>query len=167
MASATAFYPAITAASDSTGLDWWLLYSVIEHGSGFDPDAEPEHGALGLMQLAPSDFPNWSPLDLLEPGVNVRLGTVRLSQCISVWALERHDEAVKLGLASYKTAPAFVLAAQYAAQQRGYDPYRWDMVEPLLKTDGDGVRDYVSAIWRRYAARRGAPLPLTRVGAAA
>ena len=175
MASAADFYKLILDAAEATGLDWWLIYGVIEQESNFDPAAESECGALGLMQLMPATFPAWPRTSLLDPANNIKLGAQHLRECIAIWKLEPPDEKIKFGLASYNGGPGYVLAAQYAAQLAGEDTARWAAVEPFLaavqvagkRCDAEQIRDYVAAIWRRYAARRGAPVPQASTGAAA
>lgn len=175
MANAADFYPMITTAAAATGLDWWLIYGVIEQESNFDPAAESACGALGLMQLMPATFPAWSRTSLLDPANNVKLGAQHLRECIAIWKLEPPDERIKLGLASYNGGPGYVLAAQMAAHVAGEDTTRWATVEPFLagvtvggkRCDVEQIRGYVAAIWRRYAARRGAPIPRAQAEAAA
>lgn len=87
------FYPLITGAAAATGLDWWLLYGVIEQESGFDPRAESGCGALGLMQLMPESFPAWSRSSLLEPASNVRLGADASTDRVRYYDLYESDLA--------------------------------------------------------------------------
>ncbi|HUX66402.1 MAG TPA: transglycosylase SLT domain-containing protein [Terriglobales bacterium] len=168
-------YPLIAAAAQRTGLDWWLIYGVIEQESGFDPASESNCGALGLMQLMPSSFPAFTRTALLDPATNVKLGAEHLRECIGIWRLETADEAVKFGLASYNGGPGYVLAAQHQAALAGEDQSQWAVVEPFLnlaevngkRPDVEQIRAYVARIWRRYAARRGAPVPTAQGTAAA
>lgn len=163
----TEFYPLLAHATTRTGLDWWLIYGVIEQESGFDPDCESCAGALGLMQLMPSTFPAWSRTTLLDPANNVKLGSEFLKECIGIWRLESPDEAVKFGLASYNGGSGYALAAQRQAALAGADPAQWAAVAPFLTTvevggkrpDVEQITGYVAGIWRRYLARRGSPIP--------
>lgn len=165
---ASEYYPLIAAAAARTGLDWWLLYGVIEQESAFDPDSESGCGALGLMQLMPSSFPAWSRTSLLDPANNVKLGAEFLRECIGVWKQEAPDEAVKFGLASYNGGSGYILAAQAAAARSGVDAHRWDAVRQFLpgvvvrgkRPDVEQITGYVARIWSRYAARRGWPIPM-------
>jgi soluble lytic murein transglycosylase-like protein len=175
MANASECYPLISAAAQATGLDWWLIYGVIEQESSFDPAAESACGALGLMQLMPATFPAWSRTSLLDPGNNVKLGAQHLRECIDIWKLEPPDERIKFGLASYNGGPGYILAAQMAAHVARKGTTHWAIVEPFLDgvtvagkhCDAEQIRGYVAAIWRRYAARRGAPIPRAQAEAAA
>lgn len=161
------FYPLITAAAEANGLNWWLLYGVIEQESSFDPNAISSCGALGLMQLMPASFPAWARTSLLDPHNNVKLGASFLRQCIAMWTEESPDEAIQFGLASYNGGSGYVLAAQALAQRDGLSGHRWAEVAQQLPfavchgkhCDADQMRDYVAAIWAKYAARRIAPPP--------
>ena len=42
--------------SDEYGLESSLVYAVIRTESGFDPDAQSDAGACGIMQMMPSSF---------------------------------------------------------------------------------------------------------------
>jgi soluble lytic murein transglycosylase-like protein len=168
------FYPLITTAAERTGLDWWLLYGVIEQESNFEPASESGCGALGLMQLMPASFPAWTRTSLLDPVNNVKLGAEHLRECIGMWKREAPDEAIKFGLASYNGGPGYVLAAQRLTAEAGGDEHSWAEVAPGLEVvecggkrpDYGQMQEYVAAIWRRYAARRGSPVPTAQAGAA-
>lgn len=175
MEGAERYYPLITVAAERTGLDWWLLYGVIEQESGFDPACESGCGALGLMQLMPATFPALARTSLLDPANNVKLGAEHLRECIGMWKQETPDEAIKFGLACYNGGPGYVLAAQRLTAEAGGDEHSWAEVAPGLEVvecagkrpDYRQMQDYVAIIWRRFAARRGSPIPATGAGVAA
>lgn len=157
----------ISAASQRTGLDGWLIYGVIEQESGFDPQAESGCGAIGLMQLMPGSFPEWTRAELFEPELNVRLGTEFLRECIAMWRRETAEEAIRFGLASYNGGCGYVLRAQELAGAAGADTGQWNAVEPWLsqaevngkRPDVEQISGYVRTIWGKYAERRGRPIP--------
>lgn len=167
MAGAADYYPLITAAAARTGLEWWLIYGVMEQESGFDPASESSCGALGLMQLMPATFPAFSRTALLDPATNVKLGAEHLAECIAMWREEEPDERIQFGLASYNGGPGYVLEAQRQALAAGHDGSRWDEVAAFIPTamvDGklpDAVQiwDYVATIWSKFCARRSQPAP--------
>lgn len=88
------FYPmqysaTVESCSESFGVDSDLVYAVIRTESGFDPNAESEVGARGLMQIMPDTF-QWlqgklepdaelSADSLYDPQVNIRYGVYYLS----------------------------------------------------------------------------------------
>lgn len=160
-------YSLIALAAARTGLDWWLIYGVIEQESGFDPKSESSCGALGLMQLMPATFPAWSRTALLDAANNVKLGSEFLRECISMWSQESADERVRFGLASYNGGCGYVLEAQRQAAARGEDSHAWEAVADHIPTaivdgklpDALQIWDYVDRIWTRYEKRRATPVP--------
>jgi soluble lytic murein transglycosylase len=79
----------VEAAALDQGLppDW--LYAVIRQESAFDPDIASHAGAIGLMQLMPptarevaqkTGRPKPERLDLIDPALNVALGSAYLAQ---------------------------------------------------------------------------------------
>jgi soluble lytic murein transglycosylase-like protein len=167
MASAAEIYGLIGQEAARTKLPWWLIYGVIEQESGFDPRAESGCGAVGLMQLMPASFPECAVAELFEPVRNVRLGSEFLRECIGIWKRETADEAVKFGLASYNGGCGYVLRAQELAGAAGGDQSQWAAVEPWLaqaevngkRPDVEQISGYVRAIWSKFEARRGRPIP--------
>lgn len=80
---------AVKQYSSRFDVDSSLVYAVIRTESGFDPEAESEVGALGLMQIMPDTFiwlqgklePDADlPADsLYDPQTNIRYGVYYLS----------------------------------------------------------------------------------------
>ncbi len=93
----------IQSAAKRHRIDSLLLASIMEAESGFNPYAISPQGALGLMQVMPATASPHSVEDLLEPAVNIEVGTryfVRL--------LNEFDGDVTLALASYNAGPGMV-----------------------------------------------------------
>lgn len=78
----------VDAACEEKNLDRALVYAIIRTESGFNPDAQSNVGARGLMQMMPDAY-DWvhmrmgreSELDyeqLYDPAVNVEYGTEML-----------------------------------------------------------------------------------------
>ena len=74
---------AVEKYSSEYGVDKTLVLAVIKTESSFDPNAESEAGALGLMQLLPDTF-DWLQTktgekletnELLKPEVSIKYGT--------------------------------------------------------------------------------------------
>ena len=78
----------ISAASLEFDVPEYIIYATIKVESDFDPEAESNAGARGLMQMLPSTF-EWltdeklgehlSPRALYTPEVSIRYGTYYLS----------------------------------------------------------------------------------------
>ena len=66
-----------------------------------NPDAESYGGALGLFQLLPSTFKDYTRQELLDPATNISLGISYLSG-----QLNENDGNFRAALASYNGGPA-------------------------------------------------------------
>jgi len=62
-------------------VDPFVVMKVIKVESGYNQSAVGKHGELGLMQLLPSSFPEYTREQLLNPKNNIRLGIKYLSEC--------------------------------------------------------------------------------------
>lgn len=103
------FADEVEAAADEFDIDVSLIYAVMRQESLYRPDAESSAGARGLMQLTPStarnivatfdDVPGGN-FDLLDPALNIRLGTAELARL-----LERYDGHIVPALAAYNAGP--------------------------------------------------------------
>lgn len=95
------------------GLDENQVYAIIRTESGFDPAAESNVGARGLMQITEETF-SWikskiapdEPVtfdDLYDPEVNVRFGTYLLKVC-----LDRYGGDLSTAAAAYHSGMGMV-----------------------------------------------------------
>jgi len=100
----------ISAAEQDHGVDWALIAAVIQVESGFSPQVVSKKGAVGLMQIMP-ETAQWVGArlgeqvdreDLLDPEVNIHLGTYYLRYLLDRFASE------ELALAAYNGGPANV-----------------------------------------------------------
>ena len=87
-------------------IDPYILYSIIRTESNFNPQAESNVGARGLMQITEITF-DWiktkiapdEPLtfdDLYDPEVNIRFGSYFIS-----YRLQRYDDDLATAAAAY------------------------------------------------------------------
>ena len=109
-------------------IDPYILYSIIRTESNFNPQAESNVGARGLMQITEITF-DWiktkiapdEPLtfdDLYDPEVNIRFGSYFISYC-----LQRYDDDLATAAAAYHSGlgtvdtlhPGFHPVSQYRA----------------------------------------------------
>lgn len=84
-------------------VDGLLLASIMEAESGFNPYAISPQGALGLMQVMPETAGFHSVEDLLEPAVNIELGSRYIARL-----LDEFGGDLTLALAGYNAGPAAV-----------------------------------------------------------
>jgi soluble lytic murein transglycosylase-like protein len=107
-------YDAIIAeASSEYGVDPELVRAVIRAESQFDPTAQSQAGAKGLMQLMPILSKELGVKDPFNPRENIFGGVKYLSKL-----LDRHDGNVTLALASYNAGPRNV------ARYKGVPPFK-------------------------------------------
>lgn len=85
--------------SDEYGLEPSLVYAVIRTESGFDPDAQSDAGACGIMQMMPSSFEwlqqkrgtegEYTTEDLFNPDVCIDYGCYLLKYFYDYYGDER------------------------------------------------------------------------------
>lgn len=85
--------------SDEYGLEPSLVYAVIRTESGFDPDAQSDAGACGIMQMMPSSFEwlqqkrgtegKYTTEDLFNPEVCIDYGCYLLKYFYDYYGDER------------------------------------------------------------------------------
>lgn len=88
------------------GLDVLFVMAVIEAESGFDPDATSSVGAMGLMQLMPSNAKRFGLDDPYDPEQNITGGCMLLAQL-----MERYEGDVAVVLAAYSAGDVHVTKA--------------------------------------------------------
>ena len=84
-------------------VDEYLIYAIIKAESNFEPKAESHRGAKGLMQLMYSTAEdiakrinvNLNEENILEPDINIKLGTKYISMLIQKY------NNINLALAAY------------------------------------------------------------------
>jgi len=135
------FRSIVLARSQETGLDPAYVFGLIRQESRFIPDARSNVGAAGLMQLMPTTARwvarklalDYKPDQIIDPTVNVRLGTGYL----------------KLVLEDFSGSQAMAAAAYNAGPSR---PRRWregPSVEPAIWAENipfNETRDYVRKV---------------------
>ena len=97
--------------AEEYGVDKYLVYAIIKCESNFNPNAQSDVGALGLMQLTEETF-LWAgeqvysaPIDaalITEPETNIRCGVWYISY------LQKHFSGEKEVIAAYNAGPTKV-----------------------------------------------------------
>jgi soluble lytic murein transglycosylase len=138
------------ARAPDARLDPWFVAALMREESGFRPDAESVTGALGLLQLMPdtarrlaagAGIAGFAPAQLLDPALNIRLGTLLLEQLAA--RFDGRPEAI---------AAAYNAGADPVAAWRAVpipDPAEWVETIPY-----DETRGYVKRIVRSLAVYR-------------
>jgi soluble lytic murein transglycosylase len=147
-----AWWDTIKTESAKNGLDPYLVASLIRQESEFNPSVISYANAYGLMQIEPSvgkslakqeGISGFQTYQLLNPDVNIRLGTRYLRQ-----TLDHFGGVQEYALAAYNAGDSRVVDWQAAGPYRGMDEF----VESIPFTQ---TRDYVQAILRNEEIYRG------------
>lgn len=93
----------IRIAAERHGVDGLLIAAIVEAESSFDPCAISHRGAIGLMQVMPSNAGSLQLDQLTEPESNIELGTRYLRHL-----LELYEGNLELTLAAYNAGPGNV-----------------------------------------------------------
>ena len=145
------YWETIKAESAKNNLDPYLVASLIRQESEFNPSAISYANAYGLMQLLPSSgralareegIRNFQTYQLLNPEMNIRLGTRYLRQM-----LDRFGGVQEYALAAYNAGDSRVADWETAGPYHGMDEF----VESIPFTQ---TRDYVEAILRNIETYR-------------
>jgi soluble lytic murein transglycosylase-like protein/tetratricopeptide (TPR) repeat protein len=87
------YWDLVEPAATRNSLDPYLVLALIHQESLFNPKARSGSDARGLMQLLPTTADKWAPdagvggqeLDLYDPSLSVRIGTVYLRNLLSMF----------------------------------------------------------------------------------
>ncbi|HEY6334118.1 MAG TPA: lytic transglycosylase domain-containing protein [Blastocatellia bacterium] len=121
----------ILEAASRYNLDPYLILSVMNQESGYNPSAVSPKGASGLMQLMPETAVRFGVRNIFDPRENVMAGASYLR-----WLLDRFGD-VRLALAGYN-------AGEGAVESYG------NRIPPFQET-----QNYVQIIYTRYTRLRG------------
>jgi soluble lytic murein transglycosylase len=139
------YWSELVANSGENGLDPYLVASLIRQESEFNAGAVSRANAYGLMQLLPSvgkslakreKMKGFTAAQLLNPSVNLRLGTINLRQ-----VLDRFGGQQEYALAAYNAGDTPVRQWMSNGDYKDIAEY----VESIPYTE---TREYVQAILR-------------------
>jgi soluble lytic murein transglycosylase len=139
------YWSELVANSGENGLDPYLVASLIRQESEFNAGAVSRANAYGLMQLLPSvgkslakkqKMKGFTTAQLLNPSVNLRLGTINLRQ-----VLDRFGGQQEYALAAYNAGDTPV------RQWMSSEDYK-DIAEYVESIPYTETREYVQAILR-------------------
>jgi soluble lytic murein transglycosylase-like protein len=110
------FLQMIGEVAATQGQDASLIKAIVHVESGFDARAVSPKGAMGLMQLMPATAQQLglddAPLRLLDPAVNLRVGSQHLARLLRLF-----PQRLDLALAAYNAGEGAVL------KHAGIPPY--------------------------------------------
>jgi soluble lytic murein transglycosylase len=120
------FQDLIHTAAEESGIAASLIKAVIKAESNFNPQAVSKKGALGLMQIMPSNLKSLNVRDPFDPGQNIMAGARYLKKMIN-----RFDGKLHLALAAYNAGPDTV--------------ERYQRIPPIQETE-----NYVRRVLKYY-----------------
>jgi len=114
----------IREVSETHGLDWILVSSLIFEESRFDPDARSSAGAVGLMQLLPR-FARVDSAALHDPETNIRAGVAHLADIRRSYHYLDDADRWYFTLATYHAGFGHMNDARRLAMDAELDPNTW------------------------------------------
>jgi soluble lytic murein transglycosylase-like protein len=101
-----AFEPFILEASLASRLPAELIHAVIRAESNYNPRAQSDKGAQGLMQLMPATAKRFGSINSLDPRDNILTGSRYLR-----WLMDYFDQNIELAVAAYNAGEGAVVKA--------------------------------------------------------
>ena len=131
LTSISAYDDIVKKNAAESGWDWRLLSAIIYHESRFHNESCSIRGAIGLMQILDDRF---SVDTLLDPAVNIALGTGKLTRMANMFSETAADslELLKFVLAAYNAGQGSILRCVKAAEDLGVDPSYWDNLVSIM-----------------------------------
>ncbi len=138
------YKPIIKKYAKRYGFDWRLIVAQIVQESGFKEKARSRVGAKGLMQIMPGTAKEIGrelefEYIMKRPRENITAGIYHLYKQYRLFPEARHEERLKLSLASYNCGAGHVFDAQKIAEYYQRPSNYWGEVKPYLamlkKTD--------------------------------
>lgn len=141
----------VTYYADKYDIDPLMLYAFIRTESNFDPMADSDAGARGLMQITEVTF-DWikskiAPTedltfeDLYDPETNIRFGSYFVSYC-----LLRYQDDLATAAAAYHSGWGIVddllAQAQYSADGKTLDHYPYPQMRLYVKKITSSYQHY-------------------------
>lgn len=142
----------VTYYADKYGIDPFMLYAFIRTESNFNPMAESDAGARGLMQITEVTF-DWikskiAPTedltfeDLYDPETNIRFGSYFVSYC-----LLRYQNDLATAAAAYHsglgTVDGLLSQAEYSDDGQTLDHYPYPQMRLYVKKITDSYQRYL------------------------
>ncbi|WP_158677917.1 MULTISPECIES: lytic transglycosylase domain-containing protein [unclassified Pseudoalteromonas] len=98
------YHQHLVAAAKENGIDLALLKAIVHAESNFNPKAESNRGAKGLMQLMPLLIKEFNINDPFDPAENIAAGSAYFAHL-----LKRFKGNAKLAAAAYNAGPSRVV----------------------------------------------------------
>jgi membrane-bound lytic murein transglycosylase F len=130
------FKKIVQRAAEKNNLDWRLIAAQMYQESQFDPGAQSDAGAFGLMQLTSSTAESLKIGNVLNPEQNIAAGVRYLRRLYDHFSGIPEEDRLFTALAAYNAGIGHILDARNLARKLKLSPDKWtSMVEvlPLLQ----------------------------------
>ena len=132
--------------AEGIGWDWRLVAAVVYHESRFHEQAQSGKGAVGLMQIRSTRYPQE---ELLIPERNLQVGTRYLKKLQGMFPAASPLENIKFTLAAYNLGEGRLGQLISRAREKGLNPDYWDSVGSQLPK-GHHTLSYVENVLNTY-----------------
>jgi membrane-bound lytic murein transglycosylase F len=127
------YQPLFMETATQTGIDWRLLAAIGYQESKWNPGAQSEDGALGLMMLTPSTAEAMGITNRSDPRQNISAGARYFADLrTKIPERIREPDRTWLTLAAYNVGFGHLEDARVIAQGRGLNPDSWQDVRQQL-----------------------------------
>jgi membrane-bound lytic murein transglycosylase F len=126
-------------ASQQTGVDWRLLAAIGYQESKWDPEAQSQNGASGVMMLTSNTADSLGVADRADPRESILAGA-RYFEAVraKIPAHIPEPDRTWLAIAAYNVGYGHLEDARVLAQMRGKNPDSWQDVREQLPLLADG-----------------------------
>lgn len=121
----------IKEVTDSAGVDWLLVASIMAQETKFDPNSKSWAGAIGLMQIMPR-FSQIPSEDLYDEEINIREGVRIIKEHLQHYSYMDSTNKWSFALAAYNAGPGHVADARRLAIDHNKNPNEWENVSDAL-----------------------------------
>ncbi len=149
----------IHACADRYGFDWRLILAVMKTESSFQPSAESDKGAYGLMQIMPLTGAELERtlnlLDIRDPSNNILGGVYYLRQLYNLFVSVPTADRLRFALAAYNAGVGRVYDAQELTLFFRGNPSRWSSIRHALELLRSDQCELHQIVWADGRPRSG------------
>lgn len=140
------YEPLLRQYAAEIGWDWRLLAALVYHESRFNISARSGKGAMGLMQIHSARY---SSDILLNPDLNLAIGTAYLQKLEKMFEAASPADSLKFALAAYNMGDGKLRRFRTQTEMAGGNPTRWEDVSRQMPP-GHHTRFYVENVLNTF-----------------
>lgn len=122
----------IKTLSDSAGVDWLMITSMVAQETKFNPESESWAGAIGLMQVMPRFSEVENKKMLYDEETNLREGIRIISEHLRHYSYMDSTNQWAFALATYNAGPGHIADARRLAIDQNKNPNEWENASDAL-----------------------------------